>query len=299
MRPFINRSVGRDLRICLLAVSILMSGNELSAQPTYPLATGNIWHYWIYSALPLPPVPYTITVIGDTVMPNGKRYAIYDNPDMFGQRYIRSESSYVYYWTYNWYDSTWSEKRIFNLLAPFGEVDTITWAGFLTVTANEPIQETIFERSTNFRTFGLGGIIFAEITLADGFGFTQYQYWGDYPDLQARWSLDGCIISGTAYGAMVGVRPSHATHRETKLFPNFPNPFNPSTSISFSIPTRTHVTLTIYNVLGHEVARLVDEEKTAGNYSVEWHPADASSGVYFYRLNAGKYVETKKMVLLR
>ncbi len=83
------------------------------------------------------------------------------------------------------------------------------------------------------------------------------------------------------------------------LSQNHPNPFNPSTSISFSIPTRAFVTLSIFNLLGQQVARLVDEEKTPGEYTVEWDAQGMSSGVYFYRIDAGSFSVTKKMLLVR
>jgi len=80
---------------------------------------------------------------------------------------------------------------------------------------------------------------------------------------------------------------------------NYPNPFNPSTQINFSIPKATNVTLKVYDVLGQEVAVLVNERKQAGEYNVTWNAADVPSGVYFYRIVAGEFVETKKMVLIR
>lgn len=80
---------------------------------------------------------------------------------------------------------------------------------------------------------------------------------------------------------------------------NYPNPFNPSTIISFSVPIKSHVTLKVFDILGREVATLVSEEMSAGNHSQQWNAVNISSGVYFYRLQAGSYTETKKLVLLR
>jgi hypothetical protein len=80
---------------------------------------------------------------------------------------------------------------------------------------------------------------------------------------------------------------------------NFPNPFNPSTNISFSLPTRSFVSLKVIDLLGREVATIVSEEMSAGNYSRQWNANGFSSGVYFYRLQAGSFIETKKLILLR
>ena len=85
---------------------------------------------------------------------------------------------------------------------------------------------------------------------------------------------------------------------------NYPNPFNPSTKIRYSIPTSEFVTLKVYDVLGNEVATLVNEEKPAGSYEVEFSVGQASSpdiasGIYFYKLQVGTFVETKKMILMK
>ena len=84
---------------------------------------------------------------------------------------------------------------------------------------------------------------------------------------------------------------------------NYPNPFNPSTTIKYSIPKLSFVTINIYNVLGSEVATLVNEEKTVGTYELTWNTENIPSGVYFYELSAKvgaeSFLETKKMILLR
>ena len=84
-----------------------------------------------------------------------------------------------------------------------------------------------------------------------------------------------------------------------RLEQNYPNPFNPSTTISFSIPERVYVTLKVFDVLGNEVADLISKELSAGKYNVKWNAENISSGVYFYRIQAGSFIETKKLILLR
>jgi len=86
---------------------------------------------------------------------------------------------------------------------------------------------------------------------------------------------------------------------EYSLSQNYPNPFNSETTINFSIPTSQKVTLKVYDVLGREVRTLVDEVKTAGRYSLSFNTTNLSSGVYFYRLTAGTFSETKRMVLMK
>ncbi len=105
----------------------------------------------------------------------------------------------------------------------------------------------------------------------------------------ASWSFK--IVTGVD-------EPSHGPATFT-LLQNYPNPFNPTTTIQFSVQKRTIVNLTIFNVLGQKVATLVDGEKSPGSYSVQFNGSSLASGVYFYRLQAGNFVQTKKMNLLK
>jgi hypothetical protein len=95
------------------------------------------------------------------------------------------------------------------------------------------------------------------------------------------------------------VTSGEALPTSISLEQNFPNPFNPSTTIKYSIPKSSLVVLKIYDVLGNEVATLVNNEKPVGSYEVEFNATDLSSGIYFYKLQAGSFVATKKMILLR
>jgi Secretion system C-terminal sorting domain len=83
------------------------------------------------------------------------------------------------------------------------------------------------------------------------------------------------------------------------LYPNYPNPFNPSTKISWQAPIGSRQTLKVYDVLGNEVATLVDEYKPAGMYNVQFTINNLASGLYFYQLKAGDYIQTKKMMYLK
>ncbi len=81
------------------------------------------------------------------------------------------------------------------------------------------------------------------------------------------------------------------------LYQNYPNPFNPTTTINYSIAKTSFVTLTIYDVLGNEVIKLLNKEKTAGNYKVKFNATKLASGIYFYRIQAGDFISTKKLIL--
>ncbi len=97
-----------------------------------------------------------------------------------------------------------------------------------------------------------------------------------------------------------GVVSKDADYPSTCLLAqNYPNPFNPSTTISYQIPQLEFVLLKVYDILGREVSTLVNEEKPAGNFEVQFEGNGLTSGIYFYQLKVGDYLETKKMILLR
>ncbi|MBE0539508.1 MAG: T9SS type A sorting domain-containing protein [Ignavibacterium sp.] len=83
------------------------------------------------------------------------------------------------------------------------------------------------------------------------------------------------------------------------LYQSYPNPFNPSTTIKYSIPNSDIVNIKVFDILGREVAILLNEYKPAGTYNIEFNASSFASGVYFYQLHSGNFVETKKMVLLK
>jgi hypothetical protein len=98
---------------------------------------------------------------------------------------------------------------------------------------------------------------------------------------------------------IVGVKDATDKPNYYHLEQNYPNPFNPYTKITFTIPQLSFVTIKIYDVLGNEITTLVNEEKPAGSYDFEFDAAGLTSGIYFYQLQAGDYIETKKMVLMK
>jgi len=98
----------------------------------------------------------------------------------------------------------------------------------------------------------------------------------------------------------VGIKPiGTEIPKEFRLYDNYPNPFNPTTKIRFDIPGQTLATLTVYDVLGREVATLVNDQLNPGIYELEFDGLNYPSGVYYYRLTADKYVETRKMILVK
>jgi hypothetical protein len=115
------------------------------------------------------------------------------------------------------------------------------------------------------------------------------------------------ICSYEAFPIPSGANKSYAAGEETSevipikyaLEQNFPNPFNPTTVIHFSIPKQSNVKLSVYNLLGEKVAELVNGDFSAGNYEVNFNASNLASGMYVYRISAGSYTSVKKMLLLK
>jgi photosystem II stability/assembly factor-like uncharacterized protein len=112
--------------------------------------------------------------------------------------------------------------------------------------------------------------------------------------------FDGTIIHTTNGGvSFVEEEQMNEIPTEFLLSQNYPNPFNPSTKIKYSVPQTSNVIVKVFDILGNEIEILVSEEKPAGTYEITWNAANLPSGIYFYRLQAGSFVETKKMLLLK
>lgn len=120
-------------------------------------------------------------------------------------------------------------------------------------------------------------------------------------DIAITSTTDSLYVLYNLGGGTVGIRDQEFTEVPTSfsLSQNFPNPFNPTTTIQYSLPQAGNVTLKIYNLLGEEVRTLVEDYKQAGKHSVQFNANSLASGIYFYRLQSGSFVETKKMVLIK
>ena len=116
---------------------------------------------------------------------------------------------------------------------------------------------------------------------------------GGYKKPDREWDSVSVVIALTGVG---GTTEPMLTY---KLYNNYPNPFNPSTKIKYSVAENTFVSLKIYDVAGSEVTTIVNREQAAGEYEIYFNAADLTSGVYIYKLNAGSFVESKKMILLK
>jgi len=120
-------------------------------------------------------------------------------------------------------------------------------------------------------------------------------------DIAITSTSDSLFVLYNLGGGTVGIQDQEIEEipASFSLAQNFPNPFNPTTTIQYSLPQAGNISLKIFNLLGEEVKTMADEYQEAGNHSVHFNANSLASGIYFYRLQAGSFVETKKMILLK
>ena len=275
----------------------------------YPLTIGNKWVFdedrIAYN--PYPTGSHSITtreVLRDTIAPNGKQYYLLKDETHFGGNFLERVDSiegkvYRYDESLN---SFGNEYVIDDLLAEVG--DTVLSyrmeygeGGFTLV-----LDETTFEKwgleksKLVFENYTLHPPVYS-LTRDIGLDYIYY-----YFDFGEGWVvLKGCIINGVVYGdtAVVSVDDNQPLVSSYKLEQNYPNPFNPTTKISWQSPIGSRQTIRVYDILGNEVATLVDEYKPAGGYEVKFDATGLPSGVYFYQLKAGDFIQTNKMIYLK
>ena len=188
---------------------------------------------------------------------------------------INSLNTFIYYTDYNADTSFW------NWLTN-GVIDTS-----LIIDPNGPlVDDPVLIPSFNSHSLAVGDS--AIYYVAVGYGFNNGTM------------LANMQLAQQKYNIITAVKPNtNNIPVNYSLNQNYPNPFNPSTKISYQIPKSGYVTLKVFNALGKEVATLVNEEKPAGKYSVDFSAHGLSSGIYFYSIHSGSYYVTRKMILLK
>ncbi len=291
-------------QLSILLISLVFEANAQidSAVSFCPLQTDNMWQYWYhYTTTNSSESTYVTTkIIGDTLMPNGKLYEIVDGPllTISQSKYLRVDSTTACVYSYA-YSPELSEWLIDSLLAQpmdvFGSGNKCTAVDTMTV----------FGIKTVVKTFDSPQFVPSpSVTYAQGFGIIKSVTFEDDPvwpiPRAYTYDLVYAKINGQEYGTLTKVAfLTQAPLPTFTLEQNYPNPFNPSTNIGFGIPSKSFVTLKIFDALGREVATLVNEYLSKGNYTRQWRAKGAPTGIYFYSLVAGSYKETKKLILLR
>jgi hypothetical protein len=216
-----------------------------------------------------------------------------------------------------------SEEFIEDLVMDVGDS---TYAARFAYCYEHPPTELLSEQHfNNWNNWGIEGnrrnyryveFVTADYFLSTNIGLDYFRL--DDDNGWKEFALKGMLKNGIVYGdtTLTDVADENELPKEFSLSQNYPNPFNPVTTIKYTIPTPPasspftkgrnevgFVTLKVYNILGKEIATLVNQEQSAGTYEVEFKSSVGSlqlaSGIYFYQLKAGDYVETRKMLLLK
>ena len=276
----------------------------------YPLAIGNRWVYDDYTYIEWNVYHdiYIREVTSDTVFSNGKKYFRVEEYTSglpyinYSYERIDSSSGMIYR-----YDNTLSlpddEYLIDDLLAEVGDTIMSYRMGYDEYGFTRLLEEITFNKwsltkpKKVFEEYTLHPPIYS---LTQDIGLDSIYYYFDFGHTYIY--LKGCVINGIVYGdtTTVGVEDEgKPIVNNFRLEQNYPNPFNPTTNIGFRIANFGFVSLKVYDIIGNEIATLVNEEKRAGEYEIEFDATGLPSGIYFYKLKAGGYIETKKMVLIK
>jgi len=287
----------------------------------YPLAVGNKWNFNIFRREYLT-VGYkddngimTREIIGDTLLPNGNKYFILEQKEKF-EGYLGISQLFL-----ERLDSTTGKIYRYNLDQQEKEIDDLTAEPGDTLQLyrypNSNTPQVIYQGNEQ-KYFGNqmldrkiyyypNSLFYSNYSLKKGIGLDSLTAGFDLGYI--NWWLKGCVINGKAIGdtsLVVGIKnENNDIPSEFSLSQNYPNPFNPETVISYQLAENCKVSLKVYDILGNEVATLVNEEKPAGKYQVNFNVRQTTnnkqltSGVYFYQLRAGQFVQTKKFVLIK
>ncbi|GMU95274.1 T9SS type A sorting domain-containing protein [Ignavibacterium album] len=277
----------------------------------YPLKVGNKWIYdktTIVYDFP-PQITYDTVikkVIRDSVAQNNKKYFVLKEESISGSveyflERIDSATGKVFRFVqgFNYPDD---ELLIDDLTAEIGDTIEafrygIWYPGGVTVLREEDYftKWGLNNKRKIFETDNYGMPLYS---LTYGLGLDSAVYGFDFGT--TTYVLRGCVINGTVFGdTVLSVEKNEEIPTNFVLYQNYPNPFNPGTTISWQSPVSGWQTLKIYDILGNEIATLVDEYREAGRYKIEFDASSLASGVYIYKLTAGSFISSKKMILIK
>ena len=318
MRKIVKNAMQAKVWI-LLSLNICSSLHSqeidtLSTLSYFPLDVGNKWQYQVTSWQIIPPettITYLdVEVTKDTVMANEKLYYEMTSTSDFiyfrEVEYFRIDTASlaVYY-----YDPSFDSKNsdcqqeinLFELNFPdsTNEFFYETCDGLPVQSYDDSGNRQCLLDSGDCRTYSIFPGITVEFELCPGLGIAR-QFTGEGLEFLSA-CLDAAVIDGKQYGDfVVRIEENQAIPTTFELKQNFPNPFNASTSITYSISKISIVILTFYNILGEEIQKIQKGLQQAGSYTIDFNSDKFPSGIYFYSLQSGDEVSRiRKMLLLK
>jgi len=290
----------------LLQISFTSANAQDTVSSKYfPLNIGNSWTYdyfrWIIF-----PVSYETGYVRrridrDTIIGNNK-YFKFPWFSFDWCRYDSTNGNLVFRTSSGSCSNYIGEKIFDSLSSSLGNINACQHQATFTRECINIDSEIVFNLQKKIKEFKHDGLYQEFIKYSEDFGIVDY-CGGEPPPCKYFESLKGCVIKGVVYGdtTMTGIGSGFSNiPNEFLLYQNYPNPFNPKTIINYQLKVSNFVVLKVYDILGNEIAILINEKKNPGRYSVEFDGTNFSSGIYFYRLEVdGNVIDAKRMVLLK
>lgn len=281
---------------------------DTTAAKYYPLKVGNSYTFdriqYLVTCIGNPIGRFKTTITAENVLLNGKRYFEFSSSGsvyvLFNSywKYQRIDSSTMNVYGYSTIDT--KEYLLDSLLAnpsnsyKCSRFQTTSPLGIYTISStvnffgSSKIQRTFFASPSP-----------TSYTLIEGVGFTGYYNCLDFGD---GLYLRGCLINGILYGDTISTDVRQISSEVPDKFilkQNYPNPFNPTTKVNYDLKAAGFVSMKLYNVMGEEMASLVNENQKAGSYEFTFDGMKLPSGVYYYRIETSGFTEVKKMSLVK
>jgi len=294
----------KTIKIFLPFVFFVWIANIFS-QSYLPLDRNNKW-YFDYGDCDGSPVfgncnksLLVSNVTADSVMSNGYQYYKVYGIYLGVTEWIRSDTNWIYGY-YNDDSLGYIDLKIFDLHSNIG--DNYNYSRYEYQISTLQNRDTInyFNEEIEVLSYKLAAFADAdfELVLSHKYGFINYKNIG-----YGGWSyynLRGCIINGETFGDVTSVeRDEETVPFEYELSQNYPNPFNPTTNISYKLPLSQNVEIKVYDILGNEVATLINEYQIAGEHKISFYGNSFVSGVYIYQIITQDFQKAYKMILLK
>lgn len=293
------------------------SQNDSLGWSYFPFKTGDMWEYWVDDGVGGDTIQ--IFNVKDSVLRDGKIL-------LTQQRRFINPVMYEYFPTYA-IDT--ADAEVFQLFVSdpprstnvpvhkFNIQQGDQWVlyayqegGYEMARVKDVYEDMVFDKITTFiqmhyygaadstDTLGLSREV---TTLAKGFGVVDRFF----SEGGTSYSIKGAVINGILYGDTTKIvtaaphDPRGVLLGEFMLHQNYPNPFNPDTNIEFQIPSSEFVTIRVFDLLGRQVATVLNNRKFAGSHKLLWDASGLPGGVYYYRMVAGSYTQTRRMILVK
>ncbi|GAB4288102.1 MAG: hypothetical protein Kow0098_05410 [Ignavibacteriaceae bacterium] len=291
-------------------ITIGFATAQVDTTDWFPMQTGNYWEYMAWTITG--PKYFSIKILGDTLMPNGKLYKIFYKKyfDIISEGiwYDRRDSNKVYRYIgdaidcieYKYLDFDLQDSSVWLTCRPLpenarGVASTFydnTYYSFLQKSNEAKQFEDVYVDSVDTIWTPSDGSF--PIVLNRGLGIVWHFIFND-----GSYYLQGAIINGITIGVITYIENEDANVPEQFTLQSYPNPFNSTTNFRINLPEQGFTELSLYNILGQKIAIILEDYKTTGNYNIQYNANHLSSGVYLAVLKQNKLILKEKIILLK